>query len=882
MHRADDDERVSLTDALPTEMVCRIVSLFRPHPSDWMALLLTSRTMAAACRATLDPASDRVRWGANGTGPTLAARLVGRHAKDVPAVLDAYRCANASALLVEACRAGDLALMRVLLDGRAKWRLDVTYRHNRPLLECVRLNSAIGVQLLLATGHADPVDHPGAAHLGRCALHEDPACRRPGHPGLCDACARGQPGGPWSDSDDDDDEDEDDNGGDAYGGTYLDAYDDDPLADTDEGDEGDADREDHHDPSPVDQQGVGDGSAHVLPSGTGPMPVAVVTAVPIVQPHGGGGGGGGDGDFEVDYDTLFEIENDDDEGSGDDDSGNDDGDYEPHASVYASLVDDDENEDDTVGSRRGHKHVHGDGDDGQESGDDEPGRASLWTGDDLDDRIKNGSDSEPRHEAVAWDGAADPTAPAQVIPAGSNSNNGHALAVRRADLARCVCRGGMTFAIVWIDDQGREIGGRVQGPASDPLWFLVCEDPTALVADGPLSFLTAHAHPPNCAAAPLWYGDDDGETVAIHNGHVADVSVAAIPAGHTQTDNAVHGQDGDTDNSTNGADEITNLVEDDDHRAITGQEPSALTDSMITTIVGNSMASQHEEGDGHQQALPDVNDTGTNASVIAVGDHGFGQVDGHGHAMMRAPCTCASGGRPFYTQAMERWCPLFWAALMSVGVLGQLLGHVGVEPPSGRPGTGMIQRWACRPADVLMMAVAQMVVFSSASRMASLSDIHAAALDLILKAGAIDLAAHGDFLVAFAADRGCSEIIEMLVEHGGGVIDVAAHNDLALRRALWRYVRLYRPAFGAGARLEPEERSSRMCLYAAALVALASAAGLDTGGMDPADALMEPLDPGFVRTLARRVYPGMTANEIGRLRLAPLRPHYPPPFTPPP
>ncbi|QBZ80796.1 metallo-dependent hydrolase incomplete domain containing protein [Pandoravirus celtis] len=876
MDRADDDERVSLTDALPTEMVCRIVSLFRPHPGDWMALLLTSRTMAAACRATLDPASDRVHWGANGTGPTLAARLVGRHAKDVPTVLDAYRCANASALLVEACRAGDLALMRVLLDGRAKWRVDVAYRHNRPLLECVRLNSAIGVQLLLATGHADPVDHPGAAHLGRCAMHDDPACRRPGHPGLCDACARGQPGGPWSDSDDDEDDDED--GGDAYGGAYLDAYDDDPLADTDEGDEGDDDREDHHDPSPVDQQGVGDGSAHVLPAESGPMPaVAATTAVPIVQPHGGGGGG--DGDFEVDYDALFEIENGDGEGSGDDDDGDDD-DYEPHASVYASLVDDDENEDDTVDSRRGHKRAHGDDDDGQESGDDEPGRASLWTGDDLDDRINNddGSNSEPRHEAVAWGGAADPTAPAQVIPAGSNSND-HALAVRRADLARCVCRGGMTFAIVWIDDQGREIGGRVQGPVSEPLWFLVCEDPTALVADGPLSFLTAHAHPPDRATAPLWYGDDDGETASANEGHVADVSVATIPADHLKTDDATQDQDGDTVNTN----ETPNQDDGDDgDTMVQGQEPFTPADSVINTTVGNGIASQHEEGDGHQQASPDANNTGTNASVVAVGDHGFVRVDGHERSMMRVPCTCASGGRPFYTQAMERWCPLFWAALMSVGVLGQLLGHVCVEPPTGRPGAGMpAQRWACRPSDVLMMAVAQMVVFSSASRMASLSDIHATALDLILRAGAIDLAAHGDFLVAFAADRGCSEIIEMLVEYGGDAIDVAAHNDLALRRALWRYVRLYRPAFGAGARLEPEERSSRMCLYAAALVALASAAGLDTGGMDPADALMEPLDPGFVRTLARRVYPGMTANEIGRLRLAPLRPHYPPPFTPP-
>ncbi|AGO83719.1 hypothetical protein psal_cds_201 [Pandoravirus salinus] len=882
MDCADGDEHPALTDALPTEMVCRIVSLFRAHPGDWMALLLTSRTMAAACRATLDPASDRVRSGATGAGPTLAARLVTRHAADVPAVLDAYRCANASALLVEACRANDLALVRILLAGRARWRVDVTYRYNRPLLECVRLNSALGVQLLLATGDTDPVDHPGAAHLGRCALHDDPVCRRPDHPGLCDACARGQPGGPWSDSDDDEDQDGYD--ADAHGGTHLDPYyDDDPLADTDEDDEGeDDDREDHHDPSPVDQQAIAGGSSRAPPADPVPTSATVATATLTVHAHESGGTD--DGDFEVDYDALFEGENDaDNDGGGEDDVDDvdDDSDYEPHARVYASLVEDGDGDDERARNRaRGADHNDGDND--RESGDDESRGPSLWTGDDEDDDDEDDDnrDGEPRHEAVAWEGAPDPMPPAQIIPSGSGNNTGHALAVRRANLARCVCRRGMTFAIVWIDDQGREIGGRAQGPASEPLWFLVCEDPTALVADGPLSFLTAHAHPPNRPPAPMWRGDDDDrETIG---GDGSSAPAATDPVGHAEAG----GDTGQDQGGYSTADNVVDRVYDNAHATVVpGQRlqphAAAAADAAVDSNADDTAPSHREEADGHERGPSDANSTNTAGSVVAIEHHGFGRTqDGH-DGMMRAPCTCASRGRPFYTQAMERWCPLFWAALMSVGVLGQLLGHVGVESAIGRCGAGAMQRWACRPSDVLAMAVAQMVVFSSASRMASLSDIHAAALDLILGAGAIDLAAHGDFLVAFAADRGCGEIIEMLVEHGAGVIDVTAHNDLALRRALWRYVRLYRPAFGAGARLEPEERSSRMCLYAAALVALASAAGLDTGGMDPADALMEPLDPGFVRALARRVYPGMTANEIGRLRLAPLRPHYPPPFTPP-
>lgn len=932
-----DGEHTSLTDALPTEMVCRIVSLFRARPGDWMALLLTSRTMAAACRATLDPASDRVHCGAAGAGPTLAARLVDRYAKDVPAVLDAYRCANASALLVEACRAGDLVLTRTLLDGRDRWRVDVSYRHNRPLLECVRLNSAIGVQMLLATGRADPVDHPGAAHLGRCALHQEPACRRPDHPALCDMCARGQPGGPWSDSDDDDDDDhanDDDDGPDDAHRGYLDDYDDDPLADTDEddddGDDDGNDNDDGRDPRTTGQESADDDNVRAVPIGPGQAPTAMV---PAAHSHGG------DGDFEVDYGALFD---------GEDGGGDNDRDYEPHASVYASLVDNDDDDDDDndiAESHRNHRNrdrgrIRGgddeedeeedededdeeEEDDGPESGDDkEVGGMGLWTGDrdDLaaavdvrDDDDDNGWGDEPRHEAVAWEGAADPaTAPAHILPAGSGS--GHALAVRRANLARCVCRRGMTFAIVWIDDEGREIGGRAQGPASEPLWFLVCEDPTALVADGPLSFLTAHAHPPSRPAVPLWYRDDHlnangaddtrGGVNDDHNGADGGSAVVgraihmfAMGQGAPAVDNGDRNRDA---NIPHDADD-----EGDDNKAesidrVDGGSPIRETSTPSgDRVVGpaifhadggndNSDTSAHydEHGDGRTAAPSEPPDAGATAlgGVAVVEGQAALWIDGSGRVMARIPCTCASDGRPFYTQAMQRWCPLFWAALMSVGVLGQLLGHVGAATVADRPGAGAERRWACRPADVLMLAVAQMVVFSSVSHMASLSDLHAAALDLMLRAGAIDLAAHGDFLVAFAADRGCSEIIEMLVEYGGGtkgVIDVTAHGDLALRRALWRYVRLYRPAFGAGARLEPEERSSRMCLYAAVLVALASAAGLDTGGMDPTDALMEPLDPGFVRALARRVYPGMTANEIGRLRLPPLRPHYPPPFTPP-
>nr|UMO78986.1 hypothetical protein [Pandoravirus belohorizontensis] len=936
MDAPGDGEHASLTDALPTEMVCRIVSLFRARPGDWMPLLLTSRAMAAACRATLDPASDRVHCGAGGAGPTLAARLVDRYAKDVPGVLDAYRCANASALLVEACRAGDLALTRTLLDGRDRWRVDVTYRNNRPLLECVRLNSAIGVQMLLATGRADPVDHPGAAHLGRCALHQKPACRRPDHPALCDACARGQPGGPWSDSDDDDDDDDDDDhvndDGDGphnahRGGTYLDDYDDDPLADTEEDDDDMEDENvdvgDGRDPRIVGHEPARGDDVRAVPVGLAHAPAAVALAAHL---HGG------DGDFEVDYGALFDGQDD-----GDDDN---DRDYEPHASVYANLVNEDEDDDDEIGEshgvcrNRGRDRGGDDGDDdrdndededgdedGPESGDDkEVGGAGLWTDDrddfnaavDVRDDDDDGWGDEPRHEAVAWEGAADPaTVPAHMLPAGSGGE--HALAVRRADLARCVCRRGMTFAIVWIDDEGREIGGRAQGPASEPLWFLVCEDPTALVADGPLSFLTAHAHPPSRPAVPLWHGDDhlnansaddasgsSGGGKNDHNrsgggpavvGRAIDMFVMDQGAADDPNRDANLDNDGDEEEDEMRAESI------DQVEGGSQGSPMVFGDRAVSPAVfhgdddtddGADNASTHRREHGVERTTtpsePHDTDAAAPGSVAVVEGQAALWIDGGGRVAARIPCTCASDGRPFYTQSMQRWCPLFWAALMSVGVLGQLLGHVGAATAADRPGAGAERRWACRPADVLMLAVAQMVVFSSVSHMASLSDLHAAALDLMLRAGAIDLAAHGDFLVAFAADRGCSEIIEMLVEYGGGakgVIDVTAHGDLALRRALWRYVRLYRPASGAGARLEPEERSSRMCLYAAVLVALASAAGLDTGGMDPTDALMEPLDPGFVRALARRVYPGMTANEIGRLRLPPLRPHYPPPFTPP-
>ncbi|BCU03464.1 hypothetical protein [Pandoravirus japonicus] len=926
-----DGEHASLTDALPTEMVCRIVSLFRARPGDWMALLLTSRAMAAACRATLDPASDRVHCGAGGAGPTLAARLVDRYAKDVPGVLDAYRCANASALLVEACRAGDLALTRTLLDGRDRWRVDVSYRHNRALLECVRLNSAIGVQMLLATGRADPVDHPGAAHLGRCALHQEPACRRPDHPALCDACARGQPGGAWSDSDDDDDDDDDDDhvndDGDGpnegHRGTYLDDdYDDDPLADTDEDDDDmedeNVDDDDGRDPLTVNRESADGDDVRAAPVGPGHAPVAMM---PTAHSHDG------DGDFEVDYGALFD---------GEDDGGDDDRDYEPHASVYANLVDDD---DDDIYESRGSHHNRGhdpsrggdDGDkdeddDGPESDDDkEVAGAGLWTGDRDDFNtavgVRDDDDGDwgdgPHHEAVAWEGAADPaTAPAHILPAGSGG--GHALAVRRADLARCVCRRGMTFAIVWVDDEGREIGGRAQGPASEPLWFLVCEDPTALVADGPLSFLTAHAHPPSRPPVPLWHGDDrlnadsaddasaDGKN--DHNGSGGGHAVVGRAIDMFVMDQGTTGdrnRDANLDNNGHdeGGEDRAERIDQTEGRSPGSSAP--LGDRAVSPVAfhGDDDRGDNDDDDGKNNgdaSTTHYREHGVERTATAFEPHAAaatapggvavveGQaalwIDGSGRVTARIPCTCASDGRPFYTQSMQRWCPLFWAALMSVGVLGQLLGHVGAATVADRPGSGVERRWACRPGDVLMLAVAQMVVFSSVSHMASLSDLHAAALDLMLRAGAIDLAAHGDFLVAFAADRGCSEIIEMLVEYGGGtkgLIDVTAHDDLALRRALWRYVRLYRPASGAGARLEPEERSSRMCLYAAVLVALASAAGLDTGGMDPTDALMEPLDPGFVRALARRVYPGMTANEIGRLRLPPLRPHYPPPFTPP-
>ncbi|WBR14317.1 hypothetical protein pkur_cds_142 [Pandoravirus kuranda] len=1027
---------VSLTDALPPEMLCKVVSFFRACPSQWMALLLTSRAVAAAARTVLDPASDHVRSGPNARAPTMAARLVAQYADAVPRVLDTYRCANASALLVEACRAGNIALVRTLIAERARWRVDVAYRHNRALLECVRLHSAVGVQLLLATGEVDPTDYPGAAHAGRCALHDGPACRRPDHPEPCGACARGQQHGPWSDSDTDGDD-----GDDGDYEAYIDMVDhSDPLADTDEDEDtahGERDlwprRRRAANNDDADQHADARPQSNVPHTGT-----IAVTA--MVAPDGVDGDDDGDNHFGVDYDALFEHQvtgdNGDDHGAGvygavlrrrtsrrdawsldDDDQENDeDGDYEehpqrgdrltldngyesagdgvdrgrdadirgpsalrqtaharrsvaasspsssralrvaedgpprvdPYAHVYAEISrdgpfsDDDDNPDGghidgehrlNVGSHALnttttttsatvimateaiYRDASGDddGDDGDDGdGDDESGDESDDGSDDNgvvdDDRNREGAASWSMNAhattatSEAHDGAPEPTP------------NGHALAIRRAHLAQCICRRGMAFAIVWIDSEGREIGGRVGNRAADPLWFLVCDDPSALVADGPLSFLMhggrARDLTPSQGAAFVSPDREAQEDTGFMRGIDAD----NVPA-HSTT--AVARPSGNS--AANETDTTNDLTRSDSALGnIAGLERDAIGSIETHAAVGGvvvSIADGHgHHGDGH---CPD--DTADHDDVDSThgnhhhhhldrphthndrDDHGNdGNDDNDGNdanddddvasrrtvdivarlsavgddysAGVQPACTCESKGRVAYSRAMERWCPLFWAALMSVGVLGQLLGHMAAEPPETR-------RWACRFQDVLAMAASQIIVFSSASRMEALSDVHAAALDLALTSGGIDLALHGDFLVAFAADRGCSDVVEMLVEYDA--VDAGAHGDLALRRALWRYVRLYRPIQGAGARLEPEERLNRMALYGATLIALAAAIGLDTGGMEPADAHMEPIDEGFVRSLARRVYPGLTPNDIGRLRLPPLRPHYPPPFTRP-
>ncbi|AVK76833.1 hypothetical protein pmac_cds_145 [Pandoravirus macleodensis] len=979
--RATQSDAVSLTDALPAEMLCKVVAFFRAHPSQWMALLLTSRAVAAAARTVLDPASDHVRSGTNARAPTLAARLVAQYADAVPRVLDAYRCANASALLVEACRAGNIALMRTLIAERARWRVDMAYRHNRALLECVRLHSAVGVQLLLATGEVDPTDYPGAAHAGRCALHDGPACRRPDHPEPCEACTRGQQHGPWSDSDTDDEADGNDDDDDYE--AYIDIIDhSDPLADTDEddmthdegdlwlrrrptnnernGDGGGNNNDNDDDNANVDQHGGALSHSGVPRTGD----VVITTSV---VPGGGGDDDDDDNHFGVDYDALFEHEvvtHDGDDGAGvygavfgrttrqgawslddvnghsdredgqdDDDSdddyeqdhshdhdydidhrtngsvccgdGRDDGESpdpgasrrtartsarrtaatnaivdrrtmrpgedgplsaDPYAHVYASISRDDAFSDE--GSLTGdhvvdceHHPV-----DNHDNNNVSAATVAVADSDTRTDRVDGYGDSscDEDHDdqddgAASWsmnaqnattssdrDGAPDPT------------SSGHALAIRRAHLAQCICRRGMAFAIVWIDSDGREIGGRAGARTADPLWFLVCDDPSALVADGPLSFLMnggrARDLTPTRGAAFV-SSDTDA------HGDNAD----AVRTTDTIVPLDSDAVTGDADNSGDGATRRSGNAPGNHRDAVIDNDGSTST----TALDGRERRDDAHHHDNNRDDHENHDQDGVHRTVEIVTRPACVDDTRRG---IQPTCTCESQGRVAYSRAMERWCPLFWAALMSVGVLGQLLGHMAAVPP----GT---HRWACRFQDVLAMAASQIIVFSSASRMEALSDVHAAALDLALTSGGIDLAVHGDFLVAFAADRGCSDVVEMLVEYDA--VDAGAHNDLALRRALWRYVRLYRPIQGAGAHLEPEERLNRMALYGATLIALAAAIGLDTGGMEPADAHMEPIDEGFVRSLARRVYPGLTPNDIGRLRLPPLRPHYPPPFTRP-
>lgn len=944
--RTDQSEAVPLTDALPAEMLCKIVAFFRAHPSQWMALLLTSRAVAAAARTVLDPASDRVRSGANARAPTMAARLVAQYADAVPRVLDAYRCANASAVLVEACRAGNIALMRTLIVERARWRVDVAYRHNRALLECVRLHSAVGVQLLLATGEVDPTDYPGAAHAGRCAVHDGPACRRPDHPEPCGPCARGQQHGPWSDSDTDDEVDDGENGDDYE--AYIDLVDhSDPLADTDEEEdaahgEGDSWTRQRR---AADIVGV---DQHI--GARSQSAVTMADDVVITAMFAPGDGDEDDDDnnhFGVDYEALFEHEmvpNDGGHGAGvysavahrtsrrdawSLDGGDDASDYDgrgrahdnaegehghergadlpnpgasqgvsraptrrpamanspvgsdvphhgdplsvgPYAHVYASISRDGAFSDDgSDGDVDCQDHYHGDDGDDTNDGDGDDG-------DDDEDYYCDESDREQNRDqnkggARSWSmGTRTATTSDRQNDTPEPTSSGHALAIRRAHLAQCICRRGMAFAIVWIDSDGREIGGRADERTADPLWFLVCDDPSALVADGPLSFLMnggrARDLTPTHGAA---FVSSDNETrndadplrdTAIDAASARDNDTVAETGSSVITDET----NGATDNDDHGGNVAENR-QDADKGDGKGTSADAIG-GRTTAIAGDH---EHRDG-GHRD--DDSHDQGQGESHRTVGIVARSMGADAARRLAQPACTCESQGRVAYSRAMERWCPLFWAALMSVGVLGQLLGHMAAQPPEAR-------RWACRFQDVLAMAASQIIVFSSASRMEALSDVHAAALDLALTSGGIDLAVHGDFLVAFAADRGCSDVVEMLVEYDA--VDAGAHGDLALRRALWRYVRLYRPIQGAGAHLEPEERLNRMALYGATLIALAAAIGLDTGGMEPADAHMEPIDEGFVRSLARRVYPGLTPNDIGRLRLPPLRPHYPPPFARP-
>nr|UDO48033.1 hypothetical protein [Pandoravirus massiliensis] len=931
-------DAVSLTDALPAEMLCKVVAFFRAWPSQWMALLLTSRAVSAAAHTVLDPASDHVRSGPTARAPTLAARLVAQYAGAVPRVLDAYRCANASAVLVEACRAGNIALMRTLIAERARWRVDVAYRHNRALLECVRLHSAVGVQLLLATGEADPTDYPGAAHVGRCALHDEPACRRVDHPEPCDACARGQQHGPWSDSDTDDEVD-----GEDYE-AYIDIIDhSDPLAETDEDDmDQDPDessmRRRHH----TDDRGNDNDDQRI---GAPPHRHALQPdSATVAQTDNHRDDEDDDNHFGVDYDALFEHEaadNDNDNGAGvyggvfhcasqrdawsldevaDDDlvdEGEDDGDYE-HEDEHEDGrhgTDGDASDDGikkalvrepsarVTRARAGSSNMVGatamcaSGSGGTDALSNDPDAhvyASIAREDDnssdADDRDGHDYAGDEQGDQTAY-AATSSSAQAGRPAAGESAANGHALAIRRAHLAQCICRRGMAFAIVWIDGNGREIGGRADSRTADPLWFLVCDDPSALVANGPLSFLMNGGRardltPARGAAFVSSHRDTADDDIDHTHDIIADMCVANKdgggsnedendddgPAAFAGTDNAV----GDTTETIDGVDTVSGDHNDDDDdnnndygngdsEANSGRRQGSAGD----TTTGNATYAHTPPGIGDHHGPDDRHEDAAHGTPEVV----LRTRDTNGpHRALQQVCTCGSQGRAAYSRAMERWCPLFWAALMSVGVLGQLLGHVAAVPPESR-------RWACRFQDVLAMAASQIIVFSSASRMEALSDVHAAALDLALTSGGIDLAVHGNFLVAFAADRGCSDVVEMLVEYDA--VDAGAHGDLALRRALWRYVRLYRPIQGAGARLDPEERLNRMALYGATLIALAAAIGLDTNGMEPADAHMEPIDEGFVRSLARRVYPGLTPNDIGRLRLPPLRPHYPPPFARP-
>jgi hypothetical protein len=908
----------TLTDVMPPEMLCSIVSLLQPHPKVWGSLMLTNRAMAEACRACLDPLSDRVRCRAPDGGAaatttttttttnvaTLASHMVEHHSDVVPRVLDSFPCANGSAALAAACRAGDVRLARRLLANRRAWRVDPAYRNNRPMLQCVRLNDPVGLEQLLATGEVDPTDHPGASRVcwwcpvhGHCRVDPDGVAVRASHDGeRRDAVLS-------FDTDDEDDDDDNDDGPDAGGAESGDDEDDgaDPFVDTDEengvhdddgddGDDGDGGRANDTN---------GGRSLHRPPS-HGPSASYQSNADEDAQFDLAIIDDADDPDYVDPGDAL---DDDNDDGDNEDDDDDRTGDREGRTST---------DEDDLPIARRRTRRrivIDDDDDDGDDGDDDDAagldergndrievtvsdGQRRVWrdggAGGSLqrgpiadimarapDDRSPTMEDGDGRQQsatqgadtldfsdlvaswlarrapahgaAAAGTGSPPPPpplhgAPVALPPLPLTHQRGHVLTARRVH-EPCVCGGdaGAAFALGWMGSDGRETTGRSDGR---PLWFLVCREPGRADADCPLDFLvreSRHDAPPG------------GPTASPQTPAAVDVLATASCAPSSSSSSS-------------------------------SSTPPPATPPSVLPAPPPPPSSAPSPSPSFADAVRarDAPATGVPRPRGAIG----GGDDDDDESL----CTCATRGRPLYTASMERWCPLFWAALMSTSVLGQLLGYIERHSDDGTDGgererdpdakspTG--RRWACDPSAVLMLAVSQMIAFSSAAQMGALTEAHAQSLDAMLVAGTLDLAAHGDFLVAFAADRGCADVVQMLATEEA--VDIARHDDLALRRAVWRYVRLCHPEQGRTEHLDRDERAHRLCLYGATLVALAAACDIDTDGMEPTDAYVQPLRGAFVRRLAARVFPGLCAKEIARLRLPPMRPQYPPPFCPPP